>query len=505
MNRSEEAIHQLLDHLISGWRSEQPGSVKEFLQIWKERLNVVVQIKDIGKNQVQFTSEWSDIRLRGLSHVPCLLTTCKDPSVIREFWRQHAGLGKIPFVLAISEDAQRHAAAVITDSRGLLLSGPETIQLLTDSNPRENLIRHIRRQIPRQRLNPFDFLKPAEGCMFFGRRNELNRLRYEDSTSFAIVGPGKAGKSSLMKYYQQQMLRLKDPRSSYRHYIDFYDCPDLTPDGVARFLAMKIDSSRQSNRVQAKGLVDFLKYQAYRNDVALDLLLDEVDEVCSGSAFKLLGEAAKLGYCRLVLCGKASLLNLMLDEQSPLRGRVELLKLEPLEPADARLLLLEPFKDLGYEIEDPEMLVDRVFRYTGRFPHLLQLFGKRLAALMSEQGANLITVKDIETLKWDFTIAHIFTEPLRNLSNPEAIKLGLILLQDGRQEFSIGMIQEITRTEFVDFGHRELTKLCNELVINNVIAWNGWKYRIANEALYDYVKNLGLLEQLCKEESHVQL
>lgn len=497
-----QEFNQLVENLAGGWQSDHAKSALELINQWRINLKASVYFRqgeqgDVARNAVRFVTDLSEIHLRGLNDVPCLLIGGEGADGVLDFWRKSVGPGRLPFILALSEKAYRQAELVVTEQRGLLLSAFQMKQLVASSDPRSFLKDQIHKQIAKQRLIPYDFLKSAEGGMFFGRRNELNRLRHEDGTSFAIAGPSKVGKSSLIKNYRSQMLRDRDS-CVLRFYVDFYDCRDTSPDGVARFFAMKIDPSKQSSRMTADGLLDFLRYQSFRNaGVSLDLLLDEVDEVCNGEAFKMLGEAAKLGYCRLVLCGKGSLLRMMLDKESPLRGRLELMQLEPLDEHSARRLILDPLADLGLEISDPELLIKRVFRLTGRLPHLLQLYGKKLASLAIEEDSDEITINHIETLKWDFGVAQIFTEPLRNLTDPEARLIALLLLKEGREkadEISLKAVQRLAAGESLDYDLNRATEICNELVISNVLAWNNGRYRIANEALFDYVRNLGLLE-----------
>lgn len=498
MTYHDLTIHQLVEHLAGGWQADHTGWILELINRWKASLKAPIEIKQHSQNAVRFVTDLSEIRLRGMNDVPCLIIGGDGSSGsddVLDFWRSAAGPGKLPFILALSEQRYRQAEQIVTEERGLLLSANQIRQLLSPSDPRQYLKKQLHKQISRLRLIPYDFLKSAEGSMFFGRRNELNRLRHEDGTSFAIAGPGKVGKSSLIKQYKLLMARERDARNTLRLYIDFYDCRDTSPDGVARFFAMKVDSSKQSSRMTADGLLDFLRYQGYKNeDVSLDLLLDEVDEVCTGDAFKMLGEAAKLGYCRLVLCGKGSLLRMMLDKDSPLRGRLELMQLEPLDEHSARRLILEPLADLGLKISDPELLINQVFRLTGRLPHLLQLYSKRLASLAIEEQEDKITINHIETLKWDFAVAQIFTEPLRNLTDSETRLAGLLLLKSGQHEFTVQAVQKFLESESIGHDLNRMTEICNDLVISNVLTWSAGRYRIANEALFDYARNNGLLE-----------
>jgi hypothetical protein len=496
-------VAQLVGSLSGAW---QPGHyllAQELAHRWKTRLKTEVEIKAQDENAVRFVTDLSEIRLRGMNEVPCLMLSGGE-KVLRDFWQKSAGAGKLPFILALSEKAYEQAKAEVAEARGLALSAEMIRQILDASDSRETLKRILREQIPRQRLVPYEFLLSAEGGMFFGRGHELDRLRYNDNSSFAVVGPSKIGKTSLIRQYRYLMARNRGASSSARIYIDFYNCHDTTGDGVARFFAAKIESSQRSNRMTGSGLVDFLRYQQGLHKGPLDLLLDEVDEVCHSEAFEYLGEAAKLGYCRLALCGKGSLLKLMSTKKSPLEGRLELIRLEPLDPQAARKLILQPLADLGFQISEPDQLVERIFRLTGRIPHLIQLVCKQLATSAIEEGAETISVDRFEAVKWDFAIASVFTNPLRHLANsasPESYLLALMILRDGRREFPVQAIRALAAKQDLELDSLRTEELCNDLFINNILSWNQGKYCLANEGLKFYLSERGMLTDTALDEA----
>jgi hypothetical protein len=331
--------------------------------------------------------------------------------------------------------------------------------------------------------------------MFFGRRGELDKLCFESDVSFAVAGPGRIGKTSLVNHYRRRLLpRLRDPQLHRTFHIDFYHCP-RDPNSVARFLAMKLDGSRRSNEITVNKLPDFLQYQRSQLGGPLNLLLDEVDNVCQSEAFSALGEAAKRGYCRLVLIGKGELLDMMLYSETQLKQRLQLLRLSPLDEASARSLLLEPLSDLGFRIEDPDRLVEHVFRLTGRLPHLMQFFAKRLIELAIEEERNEISAAQVEMLKWDYDTAFFFLSPLdgKYLENPEARLIAFLLLKERPAVITPAMLRSLVRRWDLALDEARALKLCNELVIHNVLTWNREGFQIANEALADYASSFGLL------------
>jgi hypothetical protein len=485
----------LLETLAKGWPANHSAQAGEFVHRWGDKFHTEVEVKQRTNNALRFTCDLSSIRLHGMTEVQCLLLGGEDAATleaIREFKLRAGDSGGVPFVLATSPYAWEQAQATLSPGKYLLISPEWLERLFKEQKPADSLKELLRTQIPLRRLIPYSHLLSVEGGMFFGRRNESDKLYYDSDVSFAVAGPGRIGKTSLVKQYQRRLIR--DSRKARTFYIDFYSCPK-DPNSVARFLAMKLDASRRSNEVTSGKLLDFLQYQRFQHGGPLNLLLDEVDQVCQSEAFSVLGEAAKLGHCRLVLIGKGELLNLMLYNETQLKQRLQLLRLNPLDEADARALLLEPLKDLGFQIENPDKLVERVFRLTGRLPHLMQFFARRLAELAIEEARSEIATAQVETLKWDYETALFFLSPLSEkfLENPEVRLTAYLLLKERPADITPTLVCSMLRSRDVTIDEMHALKLCNELVIHNVLIWNRGGFRLANEALVEYAQHFEIL------------
>ncbi|MFL6335472.1 MAG: hypothetical protein ACJ754_19345, partial [Pyrinomonadaceae bacterium] len=327
----------LIERLVDGWTTSHVGHARELVRRWASALNTEAEISRTDENVIEFIVRLPEIRLRTMHEVPCLLvsghTRLADP--LREFWSRYNSPNHIPFVLTLSDAAHAEAEKALNSKRRLVLSAGQVGEMADGGHARALLVSTLTRLVPRRSLLPFNFLTPAEGGMFFGREHELERLRDEDTNSFAVAGPGRIGKTSLILRYKALLTLERSPRAHCVKYVSFYKSDPL-PNKTARLLAMQLDPSSRSNRVEAADLVNFLRYQSGRKFGAPpDLLLDEVDEVCQGEAFQYLGEAAKLGFCRLILCGKGVLLKMMLNTKSPLDCRLDLLQLNPLAEHEA--------------------------------------------------------------------------------------------------------------------------------------------------------------------------
>lgn len=505
MDSTVSSTGNLLTKLAVGWQPSHCVLGQELVQLWREKLNAPTEIKEINENGLYFVTNLSDIRLRGMEQVACLVLAGDRADiaqrVVQEFWKKADMLGSVPVVLTLSAEAHKQALACLPCTHCLILSATQVVQLFDADAAQQFLKRSLWQRIGKRRLIPYTILNPVVGNMFFGRRYELSDLRDGDNVSYAVAGPSRIGKTSLVMHFRDTMLREHDPRSSRRFYISFYSCQDKSAYGVAHFFAMQLDASSRSNRVTPESLVNFLLYQRSRLGGPLDLLLDEVDEVCQSEAFQCLGEAARHGYCRLVLCGRGVLLRMMLRGQSSLACRLKLLRLQPLDEDSARRLILEPLTDLGFSVSEPGPLVNHVSQLTGRLPHLLQFYGQKLAELAAQESVESITMRHVESIKWDFETAQYFLSPLQDLTSPEVRLIALSLLQSGIKQFSIPGVRSLAEKQGIILDQACTIDICNELVINNVLSWNNGSFCIANEAMEHYAREMGLLDDALHRSS----
>jgi AAA+ ATPase superfamily predicted ATPase len=491
MNLKQLTSLELIQRAANGWKAGSADYAQELVSRWRTSLSAGGQSVQIDENTIHFDLDLTGIRLHGIENVACLMLAGDGTGAgkaIWDFWHRVSSPDRLVFLLSLSDLAHLQTRNTLPDVRCLRLRPTEIAAVLNSAAPRLLLKEFILRQFPRRQLIPFNITLPVNNNMFFGRQHELDRLCYESETSFAIAGPGRLGKTSLGLQFHRRLVREHDRRVSRKFRIDFYDCLDKTSDGVAKFLAMKIEASSRSFNLTTSDLIKFLKYQAYKNDGPLELLLDEVDDVCKTEVFKLLTVAARQNVCRLVLCGRGNLLKTVLNEGSPIKGRVELIRLKPLGEEPARKLILEPLTDLGFIINDRDALLKRVFHWTGCLPHLLQYYGKYLAALAIEDGAEAIGPELVAKIRQSFETAQVFAEPIESLADVQTRAIAIYVLQDGRRFFTTSQVQEIAARHGIRIEPARALDICNDLVINNIFAWLEDAYSIANHSIIHYAR-----------------
>jgi hypothetical protein len=136
---------------------------------------------------------------------------------------------------------------------------------------------------------------------------------------------------------------------------------------------------------------------------------------------------------------------------------------------------------------------------TGNLPHLLQFCLRRLVDLCIADGKRLLTPEHVQTLHWDFETAHYFTSPLSDLMDPESRLIALNLLRNPPELITHSVIHQMAAAESLRLDVQRCKEICNDLFINNVLAWSRGAFRIANEALVHFVAQSGDLEQAIAE------
>lgn len=493
---------QLIEKLAPGWSTSHPGLAHEFVHRWAARFDTQAEVKEVGDDTLYFTAGIEGLCLRSMNDVRCLLIGGDGDNAyqaLQDFWYKHNSPYHLPFILALSEAAYVTAVSHFANDHCLILSGPRLRELFDCASPRQFLKEMLWQQIPKRTLSPYNILVPADGVTFFGREHELRRLLDEDFVSFAVAGPGRIGKTSLVTMYKKVKTRQRKAFAPRMHYISFYQS-DATADGAAKFLAKQIESNRQAERITAGEIVNFLRYRSKYHGGPLDLILDEVDEVCHASVFKFLGEAARLGYCRLIMCGRGTLLKTTLSGNNPIEGRLDLIRLEPLREEHARTLLLKPLADLGFDVREPEPLVEQVLELSGRLPHHIQMFGMKLVELAMAEGANTIYPDFMEMLKGDLMVAQFFIRTIADIRDVPTRLVGLALLDedDGRQ-ISIPHVQAVAKQVGVLLNSEQANNVCLDLAINNVLAWERGSFRIANRGVVFFTRQNGYLSSAMED------
>jgi AAA domain len=485
----------LIQKLAVGWDASITAAPSDLARRWIHGLSGEAEIKQVTANLVYFVADLSHVHLSRMDEVRCLLvggSPATAEGLVREVLRSHGAPGR-RFVVQALSSASCNALRGLQIAYSPLVLGPEFLQkLLVPSDGCHLLTMALREQFSLSSLNPYSITLSATGSMFFGRERELRRL-LDDGDSLAVVGPMRIGKTSLLKQYVRTGCSKRNPWALHSSFVDCYESAQKTSDSVARTIAMSLDPSSRANRTTSSDLVPFLRHCSHRLGHPVNLLLDEVDEVCGLEVFDLLTEAAKNGHIRMILCGRGALFRR--TSAGLIKGRLEVVRLEPLDIAPARKLIFEPLEALGFAFEDRSALEKRLLHLSGRLPHVLQYYGRKLVEVAIEAKTSLLTSNHLELLRSDLATAEYVTSAVRDLRDADLRFVALALLKKDPGSVTPSDVHRIAEDGGLTLNYQRCLDICNDLVINGILIWEGSSYRIAMGALPDYARDLGYLSK----------
>jgi AAA domain-containing protein len=498
MSTAPSRIHDALSRLSAGWFPTPYPPLEEFLAVWKDEVaQAVIQGRD--RDALYFQASLPNSRLRGFGAIQCMAIGGAMPEIpnrIHDFLRLRSGPGRILFLFCFSEAAEAAAEAIVHSERCIVWTRKRILEAWTSGRLLDACREIIRERVPLRMLMPYDITISARGPMFYGRDAELAKLLQEDGQSFAITGPGRIGKTSLVNRLEEELIARGNPESPAVFSIDFFECADKSDNGLARKIAMAMEPGRRADRTTANDLAGFIEYQKHRLGCNPTLIFDEVDEVCGSALFKeQLTVPARHEHARFILVGKSGLLRFTKDNSRAFSSRLRLVKLGEIDADAGRKLLYEPIRELGLEFENFDALFGLVERQTGRSPHMIQFYGQRLVELAAEEDTRRIQVRHAEQLKWDHQTACFFLSPLGDLEfHPAAHLIALALLKSGLNPITPVTIQDIGKLHGLSIAHSEAIEIGDILVIQNILLWaESGGYRLANAALPEYAGKMGYL------------
>jgi hypothetical protein len=488
----------LLDELAGKWTE---GNAQKLVSLLSASLGCgppTFEFREESRNALRFRLDLSRAYLGGMGErVGSLLVagTREEPiEPLTRFARDVAGGGLgFPLAFCVTNDAWVVARRLLPPRFSVAIGPDDLAAILESDDPLRILTRLAARQVSRVALSVYSVLRPAD-VAFFGRDREQSLLFDDIRSSYAIAGPGRIGKSSLMKRHARNLRRRRDPRTARIHEIDCMPLGEACDDEVARYIATQVRSNRRAERVTAGDLSRFFRECRSESDGPIELLLDETDLICHGEAFRQLGLAAKEGHVRLVLCGRKRLYDFASRESSPLGQRLVLMRLSPLSDMEARSLIQLPLDALGLSLDPEPELLRHILHRSGRLPHLIQYYAKHLVELTSENKSDWITPALVAELEDRDDFCEMFLSPLEELSDRPAYALACLLLADGRDRFDTAYIREILgRLGRAPADVVAVRREADELVVANILAWEKGGYRLASPVIREAARAAGFL------------
>lgn len=226
--------------------------------------------------------------------------------------------------------------------------------------------------------NPYSWQAGCRDSMFFGREHDLRHILGSPKVSFAVVGPRRIGKTSLL-----QRLRLELVRYPGQHYL-YVNCS-----GISRFhdladTLLRRISGRHHFRWQNTNDVESELVRAATTHKARYLIaLDEFDGVARASQeefgrIKDWFTGRFRGRLRFVVAGYGALWDSIENRESYLFNVFMPITLGPLRTREAEQFLRQTLGELDIPIVSSPQAISLLLNYTGLQPWLMQVFCSRL-------------------------------------------------------------------------------------------------------------------------------
>ncbi|HSJ59358.1 MAG TPA: ATP-binding protein, partial [Anaerolineae bacterium] len=230
-------------------------------------------------------------------------------------------------------------------------------------------------------LSPYVTKGPVPENMFFGREKEIKAITQTiQHSNYALVGGRQIGKSSILLKLTKLLDRDPRYRALYINCEDKFDYDDLfqslpdeaqLPAGSHEPLAFR-QLAHRLQRGSAPGRLVFL--------------LDEVDELLAFDVqpenrmqlFKSFRSLSHEGACRFVFSGGRTLYQHLHDSQSPFFNFCQELALGPLLAKSVAEIVSKPMHQLGIELPDEDLFVERLIEVSSCHPNLVQWLCDRL-------------------------------------------------------------------------------------------------------------------------------
>ena len=238
-------------------------------------------------------------------------------------------------------------------------------------NPRHSFLDLFIQQINVVALSPFQVAGPVTD-MFYGRKTErqqiLNALERPAAKNFAVIGPRKVGKTSLLKKIQAEIAYKK-------HFCSiFIDSMPYEMDGWYKAVFHKLGIEHTCK--DASDFISTLQGYCQTQKCTLVLLVDEIDNILNQYAREhndifprtlraLINEAN----IKILLAGYSTLYFQMRDQTSALFNMLESIELSSMERDSAHDLITEPLKEI-YEVSGDAS--NQIFMQTGGYPNFIQ-------------------------------------------------------------------------------------------------------------------------------------
>lgn len=408
--------------------------------------------KKIGSGLWDFSMEFPDIHLKYFDEKIHLFVVCdsragvNEYSILKKAIRENETSLKINLVLVIGSGDVFREIAKESDVEVVVLDDHDVLEIVLSNNSRQKFCHLIAKRVSVQALQPYQTKSKVRDRMFYGRQEEIKKIKGNLTGSFSIYGGRLIGKSSLLH-------RIKCEFET----DTLYKVCSVTKEGFESVVEVERDMLKQlsiptgthrSNLTFERLMRDYLDNHP---NLRVFILLDEVDDIIisdeeNDSKFFHILHNLNSDYgerCRFVFAGYRELARRCMDNTTRFWNFTETIRLGSLSSLQARKLVEEPLCDeLGFTFEDSET-ISAIIEMTGSHPNYIQVFCKELSEYLEKQNRRKIRKQDIEVIFENQEFRSQITQTFRvNFSKLQKLIVATVIVE-GLQDFDEARITKL--------------------------------------------------------------
>lgn len=373
-------------------------------------------------------------------------------------------------------------------------------KILLSKRPQDTSRRIILSRLSLQYISPYQIQGPAKAT-FYGRSDIINRIIGSPNTSFAIVGPRKIGKSSLL-------YKIKDSPPPGSTYI-FMNL-EVAFDNVTnynKFLKILVEKIEETFNKKfnlpltfarkISKLIEIIKELSMQGE-KIRFIFDEIDEMLEldkKNKYQLMKNFRSMSqnrYCQFIFAGFKELYNARRHFENPMYNFCEENIMAPLDEEASMDLITKPMESLGIHYHgnhDRELILE----YTARHPNLMQFFCTQLVKKVEKhsdiEDRRAIFKNDIEDLFNNVYQNYIMDEVYMFFSDLSPINRLIIMIlvetPSKNRLFSIDEVKGFLTDHGIDLSTNEVQSNLSELVVRFFLMNKGKDYWFALPAFPD--------------------
>jgi len=281
-----------------------------------------------------------------------------------------------------------------------IINHEDILALVSAREPERALRRLILSQVSLSAVSPYKAQGPTPTHLFFGREHEMREIvENAKTTSYALIGGRRIGKTSILKRLELESLPVAGFRALY------HDCSYTGTEG--ELIQAVVTGNRRwfPAGTSASAFPSFANViQSLAGEQPLVILLDEADKLIATDratgypVFNSLRALSNTGLCTFILSGERALHTELTNPYSPLYNFAGEMLIGRLDFMAVQELVIRPMKRLEIILVDEVEIVRRIWKFTSGHPSVVQSLCQRLITRLNKRQIRPLTVDDVEVV-----------------------------------------------------------------------------------------------------------